>query len=100
MTEIISIFMFYLLAAFIAIQILDILLAFKSDKSFPPIAMVCNFLPPFFDQTDWFNLSKNPEEQPCQPEENPILPNSFNQICILFQKSSFKFPSFCNGMFS
>ena len=26
----------------------------------------------------------NPEEQPCQPEENPILPDSFTQIYILF----------------
>ena len=25
----------------------------------------------------------NPKEQPCQPEENPILPNSFTQIYIL-----------------
>ena len=24
------------------------------------------------------------EEQPCQPEENPVLPNSFTQIYILF----------------
>ena len=26
----------------------------------------------------------NPEEQPCQPEENPVLPDSFTQIYILF----------------
>ena len=25
----------------------------------------------------------NPEEQPCQPEENPALPDSFTQIYIL-----------------
>ena len=25
----------------------------------------------------------NPEEQPCQPEENPVLPNSFTQIYTL-----------------
>ena len=25
-----------------------------------------------------------PEEQPCQPEENPVLPDSFTQIYILF----------------
>ena len=25
----------------------------------------------------------NPEEQPCQSEENPILPDSFTQIYIL-----------------
>ena len=27
---------------------------------------------------------KNPEEQPCQTEENLVLPNSFTQIFILF----------------
>ena len=27
---------------------------------------------------------KNPEEQPCQPKEYPILPDSFTQIGILF----------------
>ena len=26
----------------------------------------------------------NPKEQPCQPKENPILPDSFTQIYILF----------------
>ena len=26
----------------------------------------------------------NPEEQPCQPKENPVLPDSFTQIYILF----------------
>ena len=26
----------------------------------------------------------NPEEQPCQPEENHVLPDSFTQIYILF----------------
>ena len=26
----------------------------------------------------------NPEEQPCQAEENPVLPESFTQIYILF----------------
>ena len=26
----------------------------------------------------------NPEEQPCQPEEKPVLPDSFTQIYILF----------------
>ena len=25
-----------------------------------------------------------PEEQPCQPKENPVLPDSFNQIYIIF----------------
>ena len=50
--------------------------------------------------TEWVNLSKRggmdgvfrglagllgiPEEQPCQPEENPVLPDSFTQIYILF----------------
>ena len=46
---------------------------------------------------EWVNLSKRggrtgfskgwqgcSEEQPCQPEENPILPDSFTQIYILF----------------
>ena len=27
----------------------------------------------------------NPKEQPCQPEENLVLPESFNYIYILFQ---------------
>ena len=27
---------------------------------------------------------ENPKEQPCQPEENPVLPDSFTQIYILF----------------
>ena len=26
----------------------------------------------------------NPEEQPCQSEENPVLPDSFTEIYILF----------------
>ena len=26
----------------------------------------------------------NPEEQPCQPKENPVLPDSFTQIYIIF----------------
>ena len=26
----------------------------------------------------------NPKAQPCQPEENPVLPNSFTWIYILF----------------
>ena len=26
----------------------------------------------------------NPKAQPCQPEENPVLPDSFTQIYILF----------------
>ena len=29
-------------------------------------------------------LEGNPEEQPCQPEENYVLPNSFTEIYILF----------------
>ena len=29
-------------------------------------------------------LEGNPEEQPCQPKENPVLPDSFTQIYILF----------------
>ena len=32
----------------------------------------------------------NPEEQPCQPEENPVLPDSFTQIYILFPTRFFK----------
>ena len=33
----------------------------------------------------WQGCSKGfPEEQPCQPEENPVLPDSFTQIYILF----------------
>ena len=51
-------------------------------------------------RTDWVNLrlagrasprdfprakpKGNPEEQPCQPEENPVLPDSVTQIYILF----------------
>ena len=31
-------------------------------------------------------------EQPCQPEENPVLPDSFSQIHILFQIGLFNFP--------
>ena len=27
----------------------------------------------------------NPEEQPCQPEENPVHPDSFTWIYILFK---------------
>ena len=27
----------------------------------------------------------NPEEQPCQTEENPVQPNSFTWIYILFK---------------
>ena len=30
------------------------------------------------------NTEGNPEEQPYQPEENPVLPDSFTQIYILF----------------
>ena len=30
------------------------------------------------------------EEQPCQPEENPVLPDSFTQIFILFPTQFFK----------
>ena len=30
------------------------------------------------------NPEGNPEEQPGQPEENPVLPDSFTQIYILF----------------
>ena len=26
----------------------------------------------------------NPEEQPCRPEENPVLPHPFTQIYIIF----------------
>ena len=32
----------------------------------------------------------NPEEQPCQPEKNPVLPDSFTQIYILFPTRFFK----------
>ena len=28
----------------------------------------------------------NPEEQSCQPKENPVLPDSFTQIYIIFLK--------------
>ena len=28
----------------------------------------------------------NPKDQPCQPEENPVLPDSYTQIYILFLK--------------
>ena len=31
----------------------------------------------------------NPEEQPCQPKENPIHPNSFTCIYILFKIGHF-----------
>ena len=31
----------------------------------------------------------NPEEQPCQPEENPVNPNSFAWIYILFKIGHF-----------
>ena len=33
-------------------------------------------------EEDWTVFS---EEKPCQPEEKPILPNSFTHIYILFQ---------------
>ena len=33
----------------------------------------------------------NPEEQPCQPEEYTVLPDSFTQIYILFQIGFFTF---------
>ena len=56
---------------------------------------------------DWVNLSKRgrrtgfskgwqgcsegfPEEQPYQPEESPILPDSFTKIYILFSTCFFK----------
>ena len=32
----------------------------------------------------------NPKEQPCQPKENPVLPDSFTQIYILFPTRIFK----------
>ena len=31
----------------------------------------------------------NPEEKPCQPEENPVHPDSFNWIYILFKIGHF-----------
>ena len=31
----------------------------------------------------------NPEEQPFQPEENPVFPNSFTWIYITFQMDFF-----------
>ena len=31
----------------------------------------------------------NPEEQPCQPEENPVHPDSFTWIYILFKIGHF-----------
>jgi hypothetical protein len=31
----------------------------------------------------------NPEEQPCQPEENPVHPDSFTGIYILFKIGHF-----------
>ena len=34
----------------------------------------------------------NFEEQLCQPEENPVLPNSFTRINILFQLDFLHFP--------
>ena len=33
---------------------------------------------------------ENPKEQPCQPKENPVLPDSFNQIYIIFPTPFFK----------
>ena len=34
----------------------------------------------------WQGCSEgNPEDPPCLPEENPVLPDSFTQIYILFQ---------------
>ena len=32
---------------------------------------------------------ENPDEQPCQPKENPALPNLFNQILIIYLYSIF-----------
>ena len=32
---------------------------------------------------------ENPEEQPCQPEKNPVHPNSFTWIYILFKIGHF-----------
>ena len=31
----------------------------------------------------------NPEEEPCQPKENPVHPDSFTWIYILFKKGHF-----------
>ena len=35
---------------------------------------------------------KNPEEKPCQPKENLVIPNSFTLIYILFQIGIFNVP--------
>ena len=32
----------------------------------------------------WAEPKGNPKEQPCQPEKNPVLPDLFPQIYILF----------------
>ena len=33
---------------------------------------------------------ENPEEQPCKPKENPIHPDSFTWIYIIFKKGHFQ----------
>ena len=38
---------------------------------------------------DWVKIKVNPEEQPCQPKENPVQPNSFTWIYILFKIRNF-----------
>ena len=35
-------------------------------------------------------LNANSEEQPCQPVENPVLPDSFTQIYIVFDFFTFQ----------
>ena len=38
----------------------------------------------------WQGCSEgNPEDQPCQPEENPVHPDSFTWIYILFKIGHF-----------
>ena len=38
----------------------------------------------------WQGCSEeNPKEQPCQPEENPVFPDSFTWIYILFKIGHF-----------
>ena len=55
-------------------------------------------IPLLLSKIEWLNLSKRGgtdgvfEEQPCQPEEHPVLSDYFTQIYILFQIGLFNFP--------
>ena len=99
MTEIISIFMFYLPAAFIAIQILDILLAFKSDKSFPPIAMACNFSLLSLTRLIGLIWVKIPRSSPASLRKTPSFPTLLTRFVFYFKKFLSTFFLFVMGCF-